>query len=263
MLKREFKINLKSLIVWTSIVALMLIMVFCVYPYMDTEGAITKIDEMMEMFPKEVLEAFNMDAFSLSTVFGWIKTEGYIFIILLGSIYSALLGSSILSNEEKYKTIEFLASKPVKRKDIVTSKIICMVTHIFLFNLLVFLVQLIGLSLSNELEIGLLLKMSISPLLLYYIMAFLTLAISTMLKSSKRTTAVALLISFIPYMFQLVGTISDKVSILRKISFYEFISLRYLVDKGHINYIYLGIGLFIIIVSIFLTYKAYDKKELV
>lgn len=263
MLKKELKINFKSLLIWTLIICIMLIVVFLIYPYMNENSGLNKIDEMMKMFPKEILEAFNMDSFSIATVFGWIKTEGYVFIILIGSIYSAILGSNILSNEEKDKTIEFLISKPITRNKIITSKLTCAFIDIFIFNLLVFLVELVGLSLSNELDFALLLKMSVSPLLLYYIMFSVSILITTMINNPKKTIYIGLSVAFIPYILQLLGTISDKIEILKNISFYEFISLKYLVNNGHINYTYLIIGFSIIIVCITSTYIIYNKKELV
>lgn len=263
MIKREFKINLKSLIIWTSILVLMLILVFCIYPYIINEDTLNSLDDMMEMFPPELLKAFNMDLYSISTSFGWIKTEGYMFITLIGSIYSGLLGSSILSKEEKDKTIEFLISKPIKRKDIVTSKILCGIVNIFIFNLLIFLTNLIGVSLTDDIIIKELLLISICPLLLYYMLFFSSLLISTYIKNAKKTTFIGLIIAFIAYILQLLGSISDKVSILKDISLFEFVSIRYITDNLHINYIYLCIGIVLIIFSILFTYKIYDNKELV
>ena len=35
------------------------------------------MDEMMNLFPEEMLKAFNMDIASMNSAFGWLKSEGF------------------------------------------------------------------------------------------------------------------------------------------------------------------------------------------
>ena len=44
---------------------------------------IKSIDELAQIFPPEILSAFNMDIASLSTMFGWLKSEGFVMILLI------------------------------------------------------------------------------------------------------------------------------------------------------------------------------------
>ena len=74
MLKRELKVNLKSFIIWTSILIGMFLVVFIVYPYIITDDSLNGLDQMMKVFPKELLKAFNMDITSINTVYGWLKS---------------------------------------------------------------------------------------------------------------------------------------------------------------------------------------------
>ena len=61
MLKRELKINLKSFIIWTSILIGLFAIVYLVYPSVFNSDNKQMIDNMMEMLPQEMLKAFNMD----------------------------------------------------------------------------------------------------------------------------------------------------------------------------------------------------------
>ena len=74
MFKREMKINLKSFIIWTSIIIGMFIVVFLVYPSIIKSDNMKMMDEMMQIFPQEMLKAFNMDISSIDTAFGWLKS---------------------------------------------------------------------------------------------------------------------------------------------------------------------------------------------
>ena len=88
MFKRELKINFKNFIIWTSILIVLFLVVFLVYPSIITSENIKMMDEMMKMFPEEMLKAFNMDITSIDSAFGWLKTEGFIFVLLITGIYS-------------------------------------------------------------------------------------------------------------------------------------------------------------------------------
>ena len=145
MFKRELKLNLKSFIIWTSILMGLFLVVFLVYPSITNSANMGMIDEMMKMFPKEMLKAFNMDITTIDSAFGWLKTEGFVFELLITGIYSGILGSNILLKEESDKTIEYLNSVPVTRKNIVLSKILCglfytilMIVIIGIFNFVLF-----------------------------------------------------------------------------------------------------------------------------
>ncbi|NLC48706.1 MAG: ABC transporter permease subunit, partial [Tenericutes bacterium] len=263
MLRRELKVNIKSLILWISIVSLMLIVVYLIYPTLMQNENIKMIDELIDIFPEEIINMFNMDIVSISSVYGWIKTEGYMFICLFGSIYSSILGANILWKEERDKTIEFLISKPVTRKQIVTSKILCGIIYIFAFNFIIFVVNMIGLLLSSQMIWNEFLLFSFAPLIIYYIIFFLSLLLSVVIRNTKSMIGISLALVFISYLLQIIGSISSSVKILKQISFFEFVSIRYLIENLHINYIYLIIAIIIITISLFIIYIEYNKKELV
>ena len=83
MFKREMKINLKSFMIWTSILMLLFLVVYLVYPSIMNSDSVQSINAMLEMFPKEMIKAFNMDISSIDTAYGWLKTEGFVFVLLL------------------------------------------------------------------------------------------------------------------------------------------------------------------------------------
>ena len=137
MLKREMKANFKSFLIWASILIVIFLVVFLVYPSIATSDNIKMIDEMMKVFPEEMLKAFNMDISSIESAFGWLKTEGFIFVLLLTGIYASIMGSNILLKEESDKTIEYLNSLPVSKTSIIIKKIICAIIYIIALILII------------------------------------------------------------------------------------------------------------------------------
>ena len=148
MFKRELKLNLKSLIIWTLIIVIIFLISFLIYPSLTQDEVM--LEELIATMPKEMLQIFNMDIISLNKVSGWLLSEGYLMVNLIGSCFFAILGGTILLKEQSDKTIEFLFSKPIKKSSIVTSKLLTGLIYIFIFNLIISLTTLIGLNLSND-----------------------------------------------------------------------------------------------------------------
>ena len=99
MIKREIKVNIKSFIIWLSILIGIFLIVFLIYPSIISNDNIKEIDNMLSMFPKEMLQAFNMDISSLTSAYGWLKSEGFVFVLLIIGCYAGILGSNILLKE--------------------------------------------------------------------------------------------------------------------------------------------------------------------
>ena len=152
MFKREMKVNLKSFLVWISILIGIFLVVFLMYPSIFSGDNAKMIDEMMEIFPKEVLKMFNMDIASMNSAFGWIKSEGFIFVLLIIGCYSGMLGSNILLKEENDKTIEYLSVLPIKRRNIVLSKITCGLIYISLMIVILMGFNYVCLFISEEFD---------------------------------------------------------------------------------------------------------------
>ena len=98
MFKREIKINLKSFLIWTIILIAVFLMAYLMYPSIISSETGDMIDEMLKIFPEEVLVAFNMDISSMDSAYGWLKSEGFVFVLLIIGCYSGILGSNILFN---------------------------------------------------------------------------------------------------------------------------------------------------------------------
>ena len=122
MFSRELKVNFKSFLIWTLVIITFYLVVFLVYPSIINGEEVESLNEMMKAFPEDLLKAFNMDLASIESADGWLKSEGFVFILLIIGCYAGILGSNILLKEESDKTIEYLAVMPTKRTNIVLSQ---------------------------------------------------------------------------------------------------------------------------------------------
>ena len=263
MFKREMKINLKSFIIWTSILIILFLVVFLVYPSIIKSENMQMLDEMMEIFPEEMLKAFNMDISSIDTAFGWLKTEGFVFVLLITGIYSGILGSNILLKEESDKTIEYLNSVPVTRKKIVINKILCGIIYIVLMVLTVGIFNFVGLDLSGDFDKKSYLLLSITPLLSSIVTFALCLFLSTFTHKTKKTIGISLGIVFASYFLKIISEMGESTEFLKYISIFTLADIRNVIVNVVINPLMVVLSIGITIAFMILTTIHYDKKELV
>ncbi len=262
MIKREFKINFKSLLIWSCILIGMFLIVFLIYPYIITDDTVKNLDDMMEVFPPELLKTFNMDISSINTAYGWLKTEGFMFVLLIVGFYSSFLGSNILLKEENDKTIEYLESLPIKRNQILTNKIIVGIIYIISLVLIIGLFNYIALLITGDFNQKQYLLLSITPLFIALPLFSINLFISTFLHKMKKTVGISLGLVFIFYLLNVLSDISKNVEFLKYFSIYSLADIRKVILDISINPVNIIISVVITILFISGSYFRYNKKEL-
>lgn len=263
MLKREMKINLKSFIIWTAILIGLFTIVFLIYPSIFNSANKKMIDDMMEMFPKEMLKAFNMDISSIDTAYGWIKTEGFVFVLLISGIYSGILGSQILLKEENDKTIEYLNSLPITRKNIISSKIACGISYITLMIIIVGIFNFIGLSLSGEFDRIAFILLSITPLFSAVVLFAICLFLSTFTHKTKKTIGISLGIVFTSYFLNIISELGTNVSFFKYFSVFTLADIRNVIMNEALNPLLVAVAFIIALLFLSAAVVRYERKELV
>ena len=263
MIKREFKVNFKSFIIWLAILILMFFVVYLVYPYIVTDDTMKSMDELMKIFPKEMLKAFNMDMTSISTAYGWLKTEGFMFILLIVGFYSSYLGGTILLKEENDKTIEYLSSLPIKRSKIITNKIIVAITYIILMVVILGIFNYIALIISGDFNNLEYILLSITPLFIGIPLFAINLFISTFMHKTKKVVGISLGMVFIFYLFSVLSELSSSVEFIKYFSIYTLADTRNVIANTSINVVMVIISIVITLLFISLSYIRYNKKELI
>jgi len=263
MLKRELKVNFKSFLIWTSILMALFLVVYLMYPAIMKSDSVQMMDEMMEMFPEEVIKAFNMDISSMDTAYGWLKTEGFVFVLIIIGVYAGILGSSILLKEESDKTIEYLNSLPIKRGAILLQKVICGIIYIVLMIVVISIFNYIGLKLSGEFDEKQYWLLSITPVFSALPIFAITLFISTFFHKTKKTFGIGLGIGIVSYFIQVLSEMNEKGEFLKYFTVYTLSDIRNVILNITINPIMPILSIFITVLFVLFTYIKYDRKELV
>lgn len=263
MLKRELKVNLKNFILWSIILMCIYLVVFLVYPSIIASDSMADIDAMMEMFPPEILKAFNMDISSISTAYGWLKTEGFVFILLVVGCYSAILGSTIVLKEESDKTIEYLACLPVTRKSILLSKYAVGLFNTICITLAIGIFNYVGLYISGDFEVKEYLLLATTPIFPSIVLFSLCVFISSFFKKTNKMFGLSIGVTFISYFLNVLSDMNESVEFLKYISVYTLADVRNVITDVKINPVCVVISVGLTTVLLLLTMYRYERKELV
>ena len=229
---------------------------------MNSEN-VDMLNEMMKVFPPEILKAFNMDISEIDTAYGWLKTEGFIFVLLITGIFSGILGSNIVLKEENDKTIEYLHNLPVTRTNIIVSKVLCALTYIISMILILGIFNYIGLSLSGDFAKKQYILLAISPIFSSLVTFSICLFISTFNHKTKNTIGISLGIVFASYFLQVLSELSEKVEFLKYMSTFTLADTRNIITNNTINPIVIIVSSLLTLTLIVLSIYKYNKKELV
>ena len=263
MLKREWKVNFRGFVIWTSILVILFGAVFLIYPSIITSDNMESLNEMLKVFPEDLLRAFNMDISSIDSAFGWIKTEGFVFVLLITGIYSGILGSGILLKEENDKTIEYLNSLPVKRTQIVMNKVAVGLVYIFLMIIVLGVFNYVGLTWSGDFDKKSYLLLSITPIFSSIVIFSFCLFLSTFTHKTKNTIGFSLSIVFVSYFLNVISELSKETEVLKYVSVFTLADIRNVIIDVKINPYLVIVAFGLAILFIGLTVVRYNKKELV
>lgn len=263
MLKRELKINFKSFLIWTGILVVLFFVVFLVYPSIVSNDNIQMMDEFVKMFPEEMIKAFNLDIASIDSAFGWLKTEGFIFVLLITGVYAAILGSNIVLKEESDKTIEYLNSLPIKRSSILFSKVICALIYIILMVITIGIFNYFGLSISGDFDQKQYILLSITPLFAALPLFAINLFLSTFFHKSKKTFGLGLGIAIASYFLQILSEMHEKTEFFKYFTVYTLSDIRNVIVDVAINPLMIFISISLTLIFILASFIRYEDKELV
>jgi ABC-2 type transport system permease protein len=257
---REMKANFKSLLIYAGIVTFFVVVGFSKFSaYYENPELIAILDTM----PQAMLEAFNMNAFNLTTVTGFFGVM-YAFMGLILGIAAVMWGSDIISKEERDKTVEFSLTLPVKRSTLVTAKAAAALTNCLILALVAWGMNWVSVgTYSPEPEFYQFLNRGIAALVVLQII-FLAIGIflGSALKQHKRAGSAAISILLGSYFFYVISGLKDEWDFLKYFSPFKYFDPALILRESRVEPVYLWLSLGIVVVCLAAAYLVYSKRDL-
>ncbi|HEX3030413.1 MAG TPA: ABC transporter permease subunit [Clostridia bacterium] len=259
---RELKRNRKYFIIWTSIMTALMLYMGLLFPTMADQTK--NMTEMIKQMPEILRNMMNLDLMDFTNVVKYYASEPYVFLLLLGGVFSMILAAGILSKEESDKTIEFLYAKPVTRNYIVTYKLLSTLLYIILFNVIlgVVTIAIFEAVKKHDFSISLMVTLMMGALLLQLVFAAVGFVASVFVVKAKSILPLSIGVVIGTYILNTIAGLSDKTDWLKYLTPFKYVDAVDIVKTGRINGGYLVIMTVVIVVSIILSYVFYNRKNI-
>ena len=216
-LKREFKANLKPLIIWC--VAQVFVILAGMMKYVGFAESGTDINELFATMPEGLMKAFGISDVNIATVDGF-YTVFFLYFMLLASSHAVMFGAVVVSKEERDHSADFLFSKPVKRHVVITYKFIAGLINIAILNIATLVTSVVMIAQNNDGD-GLLSQVALLMIALGMIQIFflaLGFLLGAVLKTTKLATSAATGFVLATFFMSILADLSEKVEFLKYIT---------------------------------------------
>ncbi|MBW4828112.1 MAG: ABC transporter permease [Clostridiaceae bacterium] len=258
--KRELKSNLRSMILWS--VAIILLMSIQMIKFESFAGN-SNINEFMESLSQGVLSAIGMSNLNIATLEGFISTiSPYLYLIL--GIHAVLLGSSIISKEERDRTVEYLFTLPISRRKVVWNKLISAIINLILLNFVTLAATLIS-SIryeKNECFYKFIVLLFLAIFIVQLIFLSIGMLVASINKKYKKSGNISVSILMITFVISSLINMVDSVDILKYITPFKFFDANYILNEGKLELVFIVISLLIIGFGISGTFIFFSKRDL-
>lgn len=258
---RELRAHRKSLIIWCVCIVLFVASGMGKYTAIYSGGSTS--EELIASMPKSLRALMGGGYFDLGKpvqYFGAIM----IYLLLMATIHAVMLGSGIISKEERDKTVEFLMVKPISRTRIITAKLLAAVTNIVIFNLATLLSSLgiVGKYTKGEAFVGDISKLMLGMFFLQLLFMAIGVAFAAAGRNPKAAGGISTSILLLTFLISMVIDMNENLENLKYITPFKYFDARMLLlgDGFSAGFVLLTFALIAGLTA--LTYIRYNKRDL-
>lgn len=260
--KHELNMKKKSIIIWSLSLATFMIFYMAFFPAISKDSV--SFDSIMNSFPEEMLQALGIrEGLSLASLMGYF-TLTFAMMQLAIAVQSANYGFSILSEEERELTADFLMTKPVSRSRIYFSKLFAALLSLFITAMAVGISSFIALELFNggdSYEISHIFKLVLTVPIFQLVFLSMGMFISLLFKKVRSVLSLSMGLAIGLYVVNSVSGIVDS-DILGYISPYYYFEPGVILVDGSYDLKLFGIASGIIIVALVSSYIIYKRRDI-
>lgn len=257
---RELRANLKSLLIWSVVMSLLIVIAVAKFAgFADNPEMLAVLDAM----PKAVLDAMDMQAFNLTTLNGFYGLM-FLYFALMGAVAAAMWGSTIISKEERDRTVEFSLVLPVSRSRVITAKALAALVHCVALVLITWGVSLVAVRSyqPDQAFYDFLRLQMLAMFLIELIFLAVGLLLGCAMKHYKRSGSAAVSIILGAYMLSVLSGMDERLDFLKWLTPFRYYDAGDLYRSGSLEGGYLLLSGLIVLVCVAGAYWAYNRRDL-
>ena len=260
-LKFEFRRHLRSVWNWALASAALLFVFFAFFNTLSEQAAL--MNEVLAQFPEELLRAFGMSELNFASVLGYFSLV-YLFIQLFLAIQAGNIGFGLVSVEESELTADFLLTKPVSRRVVLTSKLLAALAALLLTNLLVWMASWGAVMLfraQQSFELGKLVLLFLALPLFQLFFLGVGLLVSLLVKRVRSVTPYSLGLAFGAFVLNAFGSVVGDVS-LEQLTPFKHFDAGAIVQRGGLDAKLVLPNLAFSLLCIAVSYVLYLRRDI-
>lgn len=256
----ELQANRKSLLIWSGIVLLLVVIALAKFEGYHNNPELVKA---LEAMPKAMLDAFNIRAFNLTTLEGFYGVMA-VYYYLMAAMAAAMWAANAVAKEEFNKTAEFTLVLPMPRRTILTAKALAALTTSVAFVLITWIISLVAARKYNPSPAFYdFLTLEILGMFFIALVSWaLGLAFACVWQRPKRAASSAVIVLLVAYVLSTVQGMHEKLEFLKWVTPFKYFDAADLYRNGALNGTYVALTLAVMAVLVALSYMAYNRRDL-
>ncbi|MDF2613315.1 MAG: putative rane protein [Clostridia bacterium] len=259
--KREVRAHLKSLVIWS--VGMIFMVAGGMGKYAGYASSAKTLNEFIAQMPKMVQAIMGFSTFDLSKASGFYGVL-YSFLAVMAAAHAAILGTEIISKEERDKTAEFLLVKPISRNAVVSSKILAGIFNITVLNgiTLVASIYITGYLSNGENVTDDILLLMKGMFILQLLFMFSGTSVAALSKNPKGAVSISAMAVLVTFIVSKVTEIDSRLINLKYITPFKYYDAKDLMYHARLDSVFITLSIFIMGVMAGVTFTAYSKRDL-
>lgn len=257
---REMKAHRKSLIIWC--IGMIALIGSGMGKFAGFSSSGQSMNELMAQMPKSLQAFLGVGSLDMSTASGFYGVL-FLYIVLLTTIHATMIGATIISKEERDKTVEFLFVKPMPRKKIIGIKLLAALTQVGILSIITWSASLLivgryseGESIISDIGITM-----FGMVILQVLFLVIGTAIAASTKKPGKAATLAAAVLLVTFILSFAIDLSEKIEGLKYLTPFKYFEAKNVMDAG-LELIFVGISVVLIGVLAVSTFVLYDKRDL-
>jgi ABC-2 type transport system permease protein len=257
---REMKSNRKALIIWSIC---MILLVFSGMGKYTAYSAGAVSGDVFAKMPEAIKALLGISTLDVTKMSGFYALL-FPYLELTAAIHAVLLGNAILAKEERDKTTEFIMVKPISRYTLITQKLLAALINILILNVITLLFSLLAVAAYNKgVSIaGEIIVFDLSMFLVQLIFLSLGALLAAFMKKPKGSGSIGTGILLAGYIIAKVTDLNADLSILNLLSPFKYFNYVDIANGNGLNAIIVLITILMTAAFASSTYYFYLRRDL-